>query len=265
MMMSFTRCLFAAGCLLAIAPTASRAATRHMDASATSLAIDSPCARSVTVQPDTGLSDHVVVDAQADHPEETAQLVLDPGAAARLHVTRNQCWEPGRESDFERTLTITVRIPAGMALSINESGGADYALGALTGALALDISGGVKLHADATGPLTLNMSGGAEINIAQSTGSARAELSGGGSVRIDRAAWQALTLSVSGGSDFRVARGQIGRVTIDLSGAAVIDLGGVASDASVEMSGAGSVRFAKLTGHLTKAIDGVGTVTVDAP
>jgi hypothetical protein len=246
-----------------LAATAAHAQARHLETSATTLAIDSPCAREVTIQPDPTLTGRVTIDATATHPEETAQLVLDAGTAAKLHRQAKSCWEPDRESDFESTMAMTIRIPAAMPLTIEESGGAQYTLGALHGPLTLSISGGVKLHAESAASLTIDLSGGATIGIGQLDGTAHAELSGGGTLRIDHATLQDLTLSMSGGGVFTLGDGSTARATIDLSGAASVQVGGTTGDATVDLSGVGSVHFAKVTGKLTKDVSGMGTVSAD--
>jgi hypothetical protein len=249
---------------LAAAPACSYAASRHLEASTASFAVESPCARTVTIQPDPTLTGHVVVDATADHDEEVAQLLLEAGTTAKLHHAGHECWEPSRESDFEPTMSLTIRVPPAMAVAIDESGGAEYTIGALQGPLSLDISGGVKLHADRSAALTVDLSGGATIDVARVDGRAKAEISGGGNITIDQATLQDLTLEVSGGGAFTLRNGSIARANIELSGAASVQVGGTTGDATVDLSGAGSVHFGKVTGHMTKDVSGWGSVTVDS-
>jgi hypothetical protein len=250
---------------LAMPWCAAHAQPRHMEAAGNSLAVHSPCAATVTIQPDPALTGRVVLDATAQHPEETAQLAFDSGDTARLHGPARQCWEPEGETDFQSTLAIAIRVPPAMAIAIEEGGGAEYTLGALHGALTLDISGGVKLQAEQSGALTLALSGGGATKFGQVDGSAKLDVSGGGSVHIDHAVLQDLTISMSGGGDFRLGDGSAARVTVDLSGAASVQIGGVVGDATVELSGVGAVHFAKVTGHLIKDVEGIGTVSVDQP
>lgn len=244
-------------------PPASHAASRHLDGSGDSFAVESPCARSVTIQPDPGLTGKVVIDATADHEEELAQLLLKDGHPLTLRHAGHECWQPERESDFEETLALVIRVPPGMGVAVAESGGAEYAIGALQGPLTLTISGGVKLHADSTASLTVDLNGGADIDIAHVAGNAKADISGGGNITIDQATLQDLTVQVSGGGGFTLRNGSTERATIDLSGAAMVKVGGTTKDATVDLSGAGAVHFGKVTGKLTKDVSGWGSVTVD--
>ena len=131
--------------------TTALADTRHLEATGGSLAIETPCARAVTIQVDPALSGKFILDATADHQEETARLVFDSAAAAKLHISTHDCDGSFLGSTGSPTLEITLRVPPATALAIDESGGARYTIGAV-GKLALEISGGVQLAAEsATG------------------------------------------------------------------------------------------------------------------
>jgi hypothetical protein len=249
---------------IAAMPASAIAASRHLEGNAESFAIESPCARSVTIEPDPALTGKVAIEATADHGEEVDQLLLENGHALKLHHAGRECWAPARTSDWEETLALVIHMPPAMPLSVEESDGAEYTIGALTGPLTLDISGGVKLHADSSAALTIDLSGGADIDIAQVSGSAKADLSGGGNITIGQATLQDLTLQVSGAGGFTLRNGNVDRANIDLSGAASVKVGGTTKDATVSLSGAGSVHFGKVTGQLKKDVSGWGSVTVDS-
>jgi hypothetical protein len=256
-------CLAAA--LLAI-PAAARAETRQMAQPGTSLAVASPCARAVTIMPDPTLSGRVVLDATADHPEEIAQLRFDAeGKTAKLRGPRERCWTPEGDDHFETTLRLALHVPAGMPVTIDESGGADYTLGAIGGSLTLNVSGGIKLRAAHVRTMTMDISGGADLTIEQLEGSLHAELSGGSKIRIDQATLSDMTLSMSGGGGLQLGGGSIGRFNLELSGAGAVGIGATVGDATISLSGVGDVKIAKVTGRLTKDVEGVGNVTVGEP
>ncbi len=240
---------------------AAQAQSRHLEATGASLAIDAPCARAVVIQPDPSLGGKFVLDAKADHPEETDRLLFDSGSTARLHISTTTC-----EASFPRepTLDLTLRVPADTTLAIDESGGARYTIGAV-GKLTMDISGGVELSAESAADVSLSLSGGAKIKIGQSTGSMKVDVSGGGDIRIDRATLSGLALSLSGGGAFTLGQGSVGPLSLDVSGAGSVNIGAPVTDATISLSGAGEVRLARVTGRLTKAVDGVGNIEIGAP
>jgi hypothetical protein len=239
------------------------AQTRQMEATGASLAIDAPCARGVTIQPDPALTGKYTLQANAAHPEELAQLRFDSGATAKLRGPDFQCWKDASGSS-DRTLEIVLRVPLHAAMAIEESGGAKYVIGDVAGTLTLGVSGGVTMQIGAAQDVALDLSGGGELVFRQIDGSMKAEISGGGGVRIDRASMPGLNLSLSGGGSFSLDQGMIKTLALDVSGAGSVKIGATAGDASVAVSGAGTVELAKVTGALSKEVDGTGSVTIGA-
>ena len=249
---------------LCLVAGAARAESRHLEATGASLAISSPCARNVTIQPDPALHGKFVLDAQAEHPEEIARLLFDNGSTAKLHISTHSCDGSYFGVGAQSTLDLTIHVPPASDLTIEESGGARYTVGAV-GKLALDISGGVQLEAASTADVALSLSGGAEIKIGQSRGNMKVDVSGGGDIHIDQATLSALTLSLSGGGNFVLGGGTVDRVSLEVSGAGSVNIGAPVVDATVSMSGAGAVHIARVTGKLTKDIDGIGAVDIGSP
>jgi hypothetical protein len=263
-MVEFQR--LAAACVAAAALLvggAASAAPRHMELAGTKFAVDGSCAKQVTISPDAALSGHVVVDASADHPEEMAQLVLeDRHDAATLHGPRNGCWQAGGFWGFSPTMVITVHVPTGMPISLDESGGVEYTIGAVGGPLALDLSGGVRLQAEHATTLAIDVSGGAEITVDRVEGALTGDLSGGSNITLHHATVSAMTLDLSGGGDFTIGDGHIGALKLDVSGGGQIQIGASVGDAHVDVSGAGQVNIAHVTGTLSKDVSGAGEVNV---
>jgi hypothetical protein len=239
-----------------------QAAQRHMEEAGGKLAVDSSCAATVSIEPDSGLSGRVILDATADHPEELAQLVMETdGDTAKLQHSDERCfrsaglfWTP--------TLKIAIRVPAGTAIAVDEGGGVHYTIGAVGGPLALDLSGGVQLEAAAAKALNLDLSGGGRVSIHQVAGPVTVDVSGGGTLKVDQVTIPALALEVSGGGGVTFGGGKIDTVKIDLSGGGTVHIGATVGDAAVEVSGGGSVAFARVTGHMDKDVSGAGEVTV---
>ena len=57
-----------------------------------------------------------------------------------------------------------------------------------------------------------------------------------------------LDVGLTGAGGVTVSQGRIGQVHMDASGAGTVPVGASVGDASVDMSGFGSIRFATLTG-----------------
>jgi hypothetical protein len=239
-----------------------RAASREATLPGGALLIDSPCARHVEITPDAGLHGQIAIAATAEHEEELARLVMEGGAAAKLRTAPEGCWRPLPSVLFQPTLAIVVRVPAGTSVSIDESGAGAYAVGAVAGAMRLDLSGAATIDAQAVAGLHADISGEASVDVAKAEGKADIALSGAGRVTIGEAAMPTLSVDMSGAGSVSVARGHVGRATLDESGFGKISIGGEVGDARVDIAGAGSVHFAKITGLLDRDVSGAGTVTV---
>lgn len=239
-----------------------QAASRQMEVAGSSLAIDSPCAKSVTVEPDASLSGRVVAVATAEHQAELDQLRMEGGSTAKLRGPMESCWRLNDSSSGEPTLTIAVRVPPGFALAVDEGGGGTYQVGDIGGALTLDLSGGAEVKAVRAKEVSIDLSGGAEVTLGSVSGDMKAEISGGGTVTVAHGALQTLDLDMSGGGGFTLSAGTVTRLTVDLSGGGAARVDATVGDAALDISGGGTVRIAKVTGSLTKDVSGAGNVDI---
>lgn len=226
------------------------------------LSIDSPCARHVDIQPDPTLQAEIVVHATADHPEELAQLKFDTQDGPHIHAGPAACWRPDGSRSFTQTLALTIRVPSRTPLSIDEAGAAGYAVGAIGGALILDLSGRVTLADAQVTALDAQISGFGRVDVARAKGRARVDLTGAGSLAIDQADLPALSASVSGAGQITIAHGEVGQAALDISGTGGIRIDAPVDSATAQVSGIGSIRLARVNGLLQKDISGLGTVTV---
>jgi hypothetical protein len=247
---------------IVLAAGLAQAQTRHLEATGSSFAVDSSCAREVTIDPDPSLSGRVVVDATADHAEEIAQLVFDSGATAKLHIQEDECWRQGNFIGNSPTMRLAIRVPAGFGVSIDEGGGAKYRIGAVGGALSLDLSGGVNLTAAKVTALKADISGGAEVNIAGMDGPSKTSISGGGTVTVQHGELSALSLDISGGGGFTLTQGAVATLELDMSGGGTAHIGGTVGTAALDVSGGGTVDIAKVTGPITKDVSGSATLNI---
>jgi hypothetical protein len=244
---------------------AAHAATRQLAGPATALTIDSPCARHVTVMPDLAAGAGVKIEATADYQEELDLLVLTPGQDAKLTVPDrfpSRCARPTYSVTFEPTLMLTVHVPAGLPLSIDDSGRADYQIGDIGGPLNVDLSGGAHVTAGGVAAFKLEVSGDGNVTVTRVSGPLQAEFSGHGTLDIAHATVTKASLDLSGKARVHIGDGTIATLSVEGSGVADVNIGASVGDASVEVSGVGHVAIAKVTGTLTKDISGVGSVVV---
>jgi hypothetical protein len=254
--------LFAAAILAVLSVQHADAARREATLPGTALSVDSPCARHVDITQDPALHSQIAITATADHEEELARLVMEAGAQVQLRTVRDGCWQPIPLGPFRPTLTLSVRVPAGTAVSIDESGAGAYTVGAIAGPLRLDLSGAATIDAQAVTSLHADISGEASVDVAKADGKADIALSGHGRVSVGEASMPTLAVDLSGAGSVSVARGHIGLATLNESGFGKISVGGEVGAAKVDLSGAGIVHFDRVTGSLEKDVSGAGTVSV---
>jgi hypothetical protein len=248
--------------VLLMAPPAVAASLSTM-LSGSALTMDTPCARHVEIVPDPTLKGQVAVQATAEHQEELDHLMLETrNEAAVIHTRPGQCWRAGFGFGSEPTLVLSVRVAAGMALSVDESAVATYAIGPVGGRLSVDISGSTQINAARASRLDVNLSGNGAVTVDQAGGPVNVDLSGHGKVSIGQVTGPRLSVDISGAGALSVAGGQIDSVSIDDSGAGSIQIGAAVGDATVDLSGVGSVHFAKVAGRVEKDVSGMGSVTI---
>ncbi len=253
--------------LFALATHAACAANRDSTLAGSSFTIDSPCAHHVEIRPDAGLHGQAAISATADHQEELDRLLFEtrPHAGKEEAIVRTVpagCWRPEPFGQFDPTLVIVVRVPAGFPVSIDESGAGRYAVGDVGGPLSLDVSGAAHIAALHASTLDIDLSGAGAVTLARAEGAADIKVSGHGSVAIAQAAMPKLDIDLSGAGSVTIENGKVGSASVDESGFGQVSFGGEVGDAKVDISGAGSVHFGRLTGALEKDVSGAGSVSV---
>ena len=237
------------------------AATLSATLDGSGLSIDSPCAVSVEITPDSALHNQSIVQATAGHQEEIDHLLLESRGTARIHTHPGNCWRESYTS--QPTLVLFVRVPAAYPLPIDESGFGHYTIGAVGGTLSLDLSGAADITDASATAVHADISGSGNLHVARADGPASIELSGHGDITVDQAAMPTFSVDLSGAGHVAITAGHIGRARLEASGAGHMQIGAEVDDAHVDLSGVGSVHFSKVNGRLTKEVSGFGSVTVE--
>lgn len=246
--------------LLATPIAAAQAATTSATLQGTGLSIDTPCARHVTITPDPTLHGTAAIEVTADHQEEIDRLILQSHDTVELRTRPAGCWQ--EDNHESATMDISIRVPAGFPIAIDESGAGNYAVGPVGGPLDLDVSGAADITAAAAAKLAIDISGAGSITVTQAQGPANIDISGHGRVSIAQGTLPALTANLSGAGALAVTAGSVGKLTVDDSGAGSVRIGATVGDAELDISGVGAVHLARVTGSLNKDVSGVGSVTV---
>jgi len=265
--------------MLVTASLGAQAAEQNWTVEGGSLKIAKTCARSVDIQPG-GPGHQITVGARADKDEEIGKLRVTGGDTALIEVTGFDCYKSGFFISSKPTLALTVKVPDGAAIEINDGGIAHYTIGSVGGTLALSLAGAGDLKAVGAKTLMLELSGAGSAEIGEA-GNSKIRTSGAGNVKINRLNGlidarlsgvgnltvemieaPSADLHAAGRSDIRFGKGSIGTFALDSAGASDVLVEAVVGDAKVSVAGAGDVKFAKLTGHIDQSVSGIGKVTV---
>lgn len=284
-------------CVLALAGlvTASGAWAKDKEKSWTvegsTLAISSPCAKVVTIEPSSTLVGKVEVNASAERQSEIDQLQVSGGPVASIEAKDRRCKSGWPHFTFgffhfglttDSSLEVTVTVPAGMAIDIRENNNTDYAIGAVAGTLHLDLSGSGDVEADEAKDLVVHLSGSGSAQLDKVSGKLEGNLSGSGDLSIGRAEVSTADLSVSGSGDVSVdegvfftvtahlsgsgslslGEGKVGALTVSSSGNSDVQVDATVTDADLSASGSGDISLREVTGQMKQSKHGSGSITI---
>jgi len=256
-----------------------------------SLAIASPCAKTVTIEPSSDLAGKVEIAATAKRQSEIDQLDIAGGAIAAIGVRGGHCKGGGLHIalglfklgiDSGPSLAITVKVPAGMAIDIKESKSTEYEIGAIGGQLALDLSGSGDVSVEDAKDPVVRLSGSGDVQFDRVSGKLAGRLSGSGDLSIERAEisdadlaisgsgdfsvdggdFAALAIRLSGSGDASVGEGKIGSLTLVSSGSGDAHIEAVVADADLSAGGSSDVAVHEVTGQIKQVRHGSATIKI---
>jgi hypothetical protein len=263
--------------MLVTATIGAQAAEKNWTVEGEALKISKSCARSVDIQPG-GAGHQVTIAASAEKEGEISPLRVTGGSVAALDID-GSCYSAGLFST-RPTLSLSIKVPDGAAIEVKDGGITHYTIGAVGGVLTMSLSGAGGLKAAGAKTLTLELSGAGAAEIGEAgeshlrssgagdvtihhlRGDIEVKSSGAGNLTVDDIEAASVNLRASGHSDIKFGKGSIGNFTLDSAGASNAVVNATVKDAKISVSGAGDVKFAKLTGHLDQSISGIGNVTV---
>ncbi len=199
------------------------------------VAVDLPCASSVTLLPRQGMGDQVMLSTR---PGQEAALQAVSFTDGRFGQS-NACETGG--ADF------TLQIAADRAVRIVQSGSTAIRGGSFSGPVGIEVrgSGGVTL----AGVGTLNdvQTGGGDVAIGTVSGRVDARLDGSGDLRVRGGTVLVLDAASSGGGDIDMGGATIGAGRVELSGSG--DFGATSIDGGsfiAETSSSGDIAIESL-------------------
>jgi len=255
----------------ALAASGAVAAERTWTVQGTELRITSPCAKTISIEPASGLAGQVQVEATSAHPEEIDQLAVSGGSVASISKTGQNCWNPAPHVEIgnvhigvssDPTLALTVRVPAGMALAIKEGGIGEYHIGAVGGSLHLDLTGSGSVDAEEAKDFNLSISGSGDARLGSVGGRLDGRISGSGSLTVAKAVLSSTDLKITGSGDVTIDEGTLGALTLAVHGSGDVK-GPAATGVHYEGTGSGKLFLRSVSAaSVSVKVSGNGDVSL---
>jgi len=239
-----------------LASLAARAETVSQTLDGKTLSVDLACVDKVEIQPSAGLAGKVVIGATSSKDGELKDFVFKGGEAASVTRERRSCPSTGLDRP---KISVSIQVPAGMAIDITNGGSTNYVVGAV-GVLHARLAGSGYLTAVSATDLDIRISGSSSVNVGQTTGPATVKIAGSGDFRIGNTDMPSFKIDVRGSGKFTIDNGRIGTLTAAVAGSGALKIMATVQDATLSTVGSGAIEVAKVTGTLSSSKAGSGTI-----
>ena len=197
---------------------------------ASELAVDLPCASSVTIRPAPELAGRIIVSVRSGQEASLQALDMQGG------ILR----EPSgcSEGDFN------LQAPPTMPLRVVQSGSADLHVGRFSGPVTVEATGSGDVVVEQAGAFTDQQESAADVSVGEVTGDVVVVLAGSG--------------------DLHIGSGRAGSLTATLRASGDLIAGGGTrfSDVNAMLADTGDLTLGEVTGHLDARTSGSGDIAI---
>ena len=216
-----------------------RHAAPTLSASGDALTVSVPCAGSIRLVPQPGLSHRVLAEGG------TASSGLSLSGGPQL-VLRGDCAAGAPD--------LVVHAPPSMALTIVQSGDGDVAVGGFTGPIHLSTHGSGDIVIARAGALDGAMTGSGDLSVARLDGDLHLSHLGSGDVRIQRIQAASVGLNAIGTGDIAIRSGRIDQFTAIMRGSGDLAVDAQVNVASVQAGAESDVSLPHVTGRFQRSV-----------
>lgn len=253
------------------AATGALAAEKSWTVDGAALAVTTPCARNVSIEPSSALSGKIEIDASAEHQAEIDQLAVQSLSRVSISSSEKRCKGNGPHISVGGvnvgittgpTLELIVRVPAGTPIEIKESDSADYRVGAVDGPLKVELQGSGDIDAERVKDLHVQLTGSGDAQFDTVAGRIDGRTTGSGEFRVVRADSPAADFTLTGSGGVTIEGGKIGALTISVTGSSDVAIDAGVADADLILRGSGDVALRNVTGQVRQTVKGSGQVEI---
>ena len=215
-----------------------RQETPTLSATGDALTVSVPCAGSIRLVPQPGLSDRVLVeggDARGLRLSGGQQIVLSGVCAAGAP-------------------DLVVHAPASMTLTLDQVGDADLTVGDFTGPIHLSAHGSGDIAIAHAGGLDGALAGSGDLSVATLDGDLHLSHIGSGDVRIQQIQAASVGLIAIGTGDVAIRSGRIDQLAAVMRGSGDLSVDAQVNIASVQAGSESDVSLPHVTGRLERSV-----------
>jgi hypothetical protein len=147
------------------------------------------------------------------------------------------------------------------ALELSNAGCGDWTVGNVQGRMKLSQAGSGNTRAGTAGEAALRVAGSGDVFIRDIAGGLDIDVAGSGDVSATAVSGP-LDVKIAGSGDVNIGGGKVTAMIVSVAGSGDVDFRGEAASLKAHIAGSGDVRAKSVTGSVTKAVMGSGSVSI---
>lgn len=217
-----------------------------------SLTIDLSCASSVTLLPQAGLGDQVILSVRRGQDEALQSVRIESGVLAQSSGCEGE-----DKGDF------VLQIAPEKAFTLVQHDDLDIRGGRFGGSVTIDASGSGSVVLDAVGSL-IDHQEAADVYVGEINGDITADLAGSGDLRLVRGHVGHLAATLNGSGDLSTGETAIGTLDAQLTGSGDLTAERVGASVVARTTGSGDISIGTVTAGMAQLVGtGSGDIVID--
>lgn len=147
------------------------------------------------------------------------------------------------------------------SLDLSNAGCGDWTVANVAGKLKINQAGSGDTNTGSAGEAILRVAGSGDVRTGAISGPMTVEVAGSGDIDTVSIAGS-LNVKMAGSGDVKVSGGRATDIVVSIAGSGDVSMGGTAENLRARIAGSGDVRVKQVTGQVSKAIIGSGSVTI---
>lgn len=147
------------------------------------------------------------------------------------------------------------------SLDLANAGCGDWTVANVAGKMKINQAGSGDTNTGSSGEAIIRVAGSGDVRTGAVAGPMTVEVAGSGDIDTVSIAGS-LDVKMAGSGDVKIAGGRATDIVVSIAGSGDVSMGGTAENLRARIAGSGDVRVKQVTGQVSKAIIGSGSVTI---